>query len=117
MKILNMKIVRYPSLTWKGNESKSMWCRGYVPYNSIQMPKNPAGSVIPADSLERKCVTMIVRKISGKGLQIGKLPRTEKLEKRGAFLDSSQKNSEKGCFSIQTGYSENFHISISNSRE
>ena len=23
-----------------------MWCQGYAPYNSIQMPENPAGSVI-----------------------------------------------------------------------
>ena len=41
----------------------------------------------PAGSLDSKSVTMIVRKISGKGLQIGKLSRTEKLEKRGAFLE------------------------------
>ena len=41
----------------------------------------------PADSLDSKSVTMIVRKISEKGLQIGKLSRTEKLEKRGAFLE------------------------------
>ena len=43
--------------------------------------KNAAGS------LDSKSVTMIVRKISEKGLQIGKLSRTEKLEKRGAFLE------------------------------
>ena len=41
----------------------------------------------PAGSLDSKSVTMIVRKISEKGLQIGKLSRTEKLEKRGAFLE------------------------------
>ena len=42
---------------------------------------------LPAGSLESKSVTMIVQKISEKGLQIGKLSRTEKLEKRGAFLE------------------------------
>ena len=41
----------------------------------------------PAGSLDSKSVTMIVRKIFEKGLQIGKLSRTEKLEKRGAFLE------------------------------
>ena len=41
----------------------------------------------PAGSLDSKSVTMIVWKISEKGLQIGKLSRTEKLEKRGAFLE------------------------------
>ena len=40
-----------------------------------------------AGSFDSKSVTMIVRKISEKGLQIGKLSRTEKLEKRGAFLE------------------------------
>ena len=38
-------------------------------------------------SLDCKSVTMIVRKISEKGLQIGELSRTEKLEKRGSFLE------------------------------
>ena len=42
---------------------------------------------IPAGSLGSKSVTMIVRKISEKGLQIGKLSRTEELEKRDAFLE------------------------------
>ena len=60
---------------------------------------------------------MIVWKISKKGLQIGKLSRTEKLQKGVLFWNSSKKSSEKGCFSIQTGYSENFHISVSNSGE
>ena len=41
----------------------------------------------PAGSLDSKSVTMIVRKISEKRLQIGKLSRTEKLDKRGAFLE------------------------------
>ena len=45
------------------------------------LPKCPAGS------LDSKSVSMIVRKISEKGLQTGKLSRTEKLEKRGAFLE------------------------------
>ena len=27
------------------NESKSTWCQSYAPYNSIQMTKNPAGSI------------------------------------------------------------------------
>ena len=44
-------------------------------------------AVCPAGSLDSKSVTMIVQKISEKGLQIGKLTRTEKLEKRGAFLE------------------------------
>ena len=42
---------------------------------------------ITVGSLDSKNVTMIVQKISEKGLQIGKLPRTQKLEKRGAFLE------------------------------
>ena len=45
--------------------------------------KSPGGG----GSLDSKGVTMIVRKISEKGLQVGKLSRTEKLEKRGALLE------------------------------
>ena len=49
--------------------------------------KNLRYRLAPAGSLDSKSVTMIVRIISEKGLEIGKLSRTEKLEKRGAFLE------------------------------
>ena len=63
-------------------------CIRYIFDNSLNMcNQKSVFQIPPAGSLDSKSVTMIVRKISEKGIQIVKLSRTEKLEKRGAFLE------------------------------